>query len=63
MKRTYIPLQKALKEAKENNSQLTKQDGICACYDIENMGYCKDEKSRWYHFTSVNGIPAYTIKR
>lgn len=63
MKRVYIPLQRALKEAMENNPYLTTYDGICACYDIENMGYCKDGKSRWYHFTSIDGIPAYTVKR
>ena len=63
MKRTYIPLWRALKEARENNPYLTMQDGICACYDIENMGYCKDGKSRWYHFTGVDGILAYTVKR
>ena len=63
MKRIYKPLWKALKEARENNPFLIKQDGICACYDIENMGYCKDGKSRWYHFTSIDGTPVYTIKR
>ena len=60
--RKYIPLKQALKEAKENNPFLTDSDGICACYDIENMGFCKDNKTRWYHFTSVNGVPAYTLK-
>ena len=52
MKRKCIPLWKALKE-----------DGICACYDVENCGRCKDNVTRWYHFTTVNGEPAYTLKR
>ena len=41
----------------------TEADGICACYEIENMGFCRDGVTRWYHFTSVDGKPAYTLKR
>lgn len=52
-----------IKEARENDSRLTEEDGICACYDVENCGWCKDNVTRWYHFTSVNGEPAYTLKR
>lgn len=62
MKRKFIPLPEALKQAKLININLTENDGICACYDIENMGFTKDNKNRWYHFTSVDGEPAYTIK-
>lgn len=62
MKRVFIPLWKALKEAREVDDRLTKSDGICACYDVENMGFCKDGKTKWYHFTSVDGVPAYTLK-
>lgn len=62
MKRKYIPLWKALKDAKEENQMLAKDDGIMACYDIDNMGWCKDGVTRWYHFTSVDGEPAYTLK-
>ena len=53
MKRQYLPLYKALKE----------DYGLCACYEIENMGFCKDGVTRWYHFTSVNAVPSYTSKR
>lgn len=63
MKRKYIPLWKALKDAREENPMLSEDDGICACYDVENCGFCKDNVTRWYHFTSVNGEPAYTLKR
>lgn len=63
MKRIFIPIYKALKEAKDNNSNLSNSDGICACYDIENMGFLKNGTGRWYHFTSIDGVPAYTIKR
>ena len=63
MKRVFIPLWKALKEAREDDPMLTETDGICACYEIENMGFCRDGVTRWYHFTSVDWEPAYTLKR
>ena len=61
MKRIYIPIWKALKDARD---MLGYPDsyGIMACYEIENMGFCKDGKTRWYHFTTVDGVPAYTLK-
>lgn len=62
MKRKYIPIHIALKQAREVNPYLTKSDGICACYDIEDMGFCRGGKARWYHFDSVDGVPSYTIK-
>ena len=60
MKRTYKPISVALKEAREEYGI---DGGICACYDIENMGFCKDGVTRWYHFTDINGNPCYTLKR
>lgn len=62
MKRVFIPLWKALKDAREEYG-FSENDGICACYEIENMGFCKDGTTRWYHFESVDGEPAYTLKR
>lgn len=61
MKRLYIPLWKALKEGREMYGYPADY-GLNACYEIENMGFCKDGKTRWYHFTSVDGISAYTLK-
>jgi len=37
--------------------------GIMALVDVENMGYCNDGTTRWYHFTDVNGNPAVYYKR
>lgn len=62
MKRQYLPLYKALKEAIEAYGY-PEDYGLCACYEIENMGFCKDGVTRWYHFTSVNEVPSYTLKR
>lgn len=36
--------------------------GICALVDVENMGFCKDGKTRWYHFTNDAGQPAVYYK-
>lgn len=36
--------------------------GICALVDVENMGWCKDGVTRWYHFTNADGQPAVYYK-
>ena len=36
--------------------------GICALVDVENMGFCKDGVTRWYHFTDEEGNPAVYYK-
>lgn len=36
--------------------------GICALVDVENMGFCKDGVTRWYHFTDIDGNPAIYFK-
>ena len=36
--------------------------GICALVDVENMGFCKDGTTRWYHFTNEAGQPAVYYK-
>lgn len=36
--------------------------GINALVDVENMGFCKDGVTRWYHFTDENGKPAVYFK-
>lgn len=60
MKRIYIPLKDALEQARDAIGYF--EGGLCAAYDIENMGFCKDGTTRWYWFTSVDGFPAYTLK-
>lgn len=62
MKRKYIPIHEAIRQARECNPDLPENVGICACYDIENMGFCKDGATRWYHFDDINGEAAYTLK-
>lgn len=36
--------------------------GITALVDVENMGFCKDGTTRWYHFTNEDGQPAVYYK-
>ncbi len=36
--------------------------GICALVDVENMGFCRDGITRWYHFTDAEGDPAVYFK-
>lgn len=36
--------------------------GICALVDVENMGWCRDGKTRWYHFINEDGNPAVYYK-
>ena len=42
--------------------ETAKTAGICALVDVENMGWCKDGKTRWYHFTNEAGQPAVYYK-
>ena len=37
--------------------------GIMALVDVEDMGFCKDGVTRWYHFTNEDGQPAVYYKR
>lgn len=43
---------------------ITRDDsaGIMALVDVENMGWCKDGVTRWYHFTNEDGVPAVYYK-
>lgn len=62
MNRKFIPLEKALKEARLAYPEMPQNAGIACYYAIENMGFCRDGKTRWYHFESVDGEPAFTLK-
>ena len=38
--------------------ETAKTAGIMSLVDVENMGFCKDGKTRWYYFTNAAGKPA-----
>ena len=59
MSRRYVPITEVPKAmGYENWSELNR-----FCADLwENMGFCKDGVTRWYHFTADNGEACYTLK-
>lgn len=52
--RRYVPIQRAAKVAGYDEWWEV---------EIENMGWCKDDCTRWYHFRAEDGTPCYTLKR
>lgn len=37
--------------------------GICELVEVENMGWCRDGVTRWYHFINEDGQPAVYYRR
>lgn len=44
------------------DTEAAKTAGIMALVDVENMGFCRDGVTRWYHFTNADGQPAVYLK-
>ena len=62
-------MQSIRKEAIERGIECTLEEGesvnqlgICALVNVENMGFCKDDITRWYHFTNNAGEACIYIK-
>lgn len=62
MKRRTMTLEEIRAESTYFAMTGDKSAGICALVDIENMGFCKDGTTRWYHFTDSAGRPAVYYK-
>ena len=69
MSRKYMTIDQIRKEAVDRGIELSLDDGdtvedlgICALVDVENMGFCKDDVTRWYHFTNNAGEACIYIK-
>ena len=62
MKRIKMTLDQIREES--SYFQMTKDynAGIMALVEVENMGFCKDGTTRWYHFTNEDGKPAVYYK-
>ena len=62
MKRVKMTIEQIREES--TYYQMTHDDeaGIMALVDVENMGFCKDGVTRWYHFTNEDGEPAVYYK-
>lgn len=39
----------------ESNVEGKEKLGICALVDVDNMGFCKDDVTRWYTFRNSKG--------
>lgn len=62
MKRRKMTLEEIREESVYFAMTEDTEAGICALVDVENMGWCKDGKTRWYHFTDADGKPAVYYK-
>ena len=62
MKRRVMSINEIRKESIYFQMTQDLSDGICALVDVENMGFCKDNVTRWYHFTDEEGNPAVYYK-
>ena len=55
-------VRRRMKDYWEAFGEDVKDMGICQLVEVENMGYCRDGISRWYHF-DVDGIACYWVRR
>lgn len=64
MKRRVVSLQEVRKAVAEFDPELANDmaAGICALVSVSNMGFCKDGKTRWYHF-NLGDEPCVFFKR
>ena len=62
MKRRVMSINEIRKESIYFQMTQNLSAGICALVDVENMGFCKDNVTRWYHFTDEEGNPAVYYK-
>lgn len=64
VKRVVMKLDEIRRESDLNwlDPEAVETAGICALVDVEDMGWCRDGVTRWYHFTNENGDPAVYYK-
>lgn len=65
MKRVKMTIDQIREEVRgyfESMGQDVNTVGIMALVDVENMGWCRDGVTRWYHFTNEDGNPAVYYK-
>lgn len=43
-------------EIRQYTGDFDQTHGIMAMIDVENMGFCRDGVTRWYHF-EMDGVP------
>lgn len=62
MKRRVMKLDEIRQESAYYQATHDDSAGIMALVDVENMGFCKDGKTRYYMFTNEAGEPAIYFK-
>ena len=62
MKRVQMSLSQVREEQRDVFGDEVDNMGIMALVDVENMGWCRDGCTRWYHFTKRDGQPAVYYK-
>lgn len=58
MKRRKMTLDEVRNESTYFASTGDMTAGIMVLVEVENMGWCRDGVTRWYHFTDESGNPA-----
>ena len=62
MKRRIMTLEEIRAESIYYLETGDKTAGILTLVDVDNMGWCSDNITRWYTFTDENGTPAIYFK-
>ena len=62
MKRVKMSIQEIRNEQRDRYGDEVDEMGIMALVDVEDMGWCRDGVTRWYHFENENGQPAVYFK-
>lgn len=62
MKRVQMSIQQIRDEYRDQYGPEVDEMGIMALVDVEDMGWCRDGVTRWYHFTNEDGQPAVYYK-
>lgn len=62
MKRRVMTIDQIRKESTYFAETHDMSAGILALVDVEDMGFCKDGVTRWYHFYDEDGNPAVYYK-
>ena len=61
VKRRKVTLDEIRAYAKESGIDNADELGVGALIEVENMGFCKDNVTRWYHF-DMDGEPCVYYK-
>lgn len=61
MKRRKVTIDEIRQYAKECGIHDADNYGVMALVDVDNMGFCKDGVTRWYHF-DIDGEPCVYYK-